>query len=106
MVVDDRCVVAGTTDPSGEHAGDAAGQARAALRIIEAALTEAGFELADVVRTRMYVTDARDADAVARVHGDVFGEIRPAATLVVVAALVEPELLVEIEAEAVRQPPG
>jgi enamine deaminase RidA (YjgF/YER057c/UK114 family) len=103
VVVGDRCVVSGTTDPSGEHSGDAAGQARAALRIIDAALAEAGFTLADVVRTRMYVTRATDGDAVARAHGEVFGGIRPAATLVVVAALIEPELLVEIEAEAVRR---
>jgi enamine deaminase RidA (YjgF/YER057c/UK114 family) len=102
VVVGDRCLVSGTTDSSGEHRGDAAGQARAALRIIESALSEAGFGMADVVRTRMYVTDVRDANAVASVHGDVFGAIRPAATLVVVAALIEPELLVEIEAEAVR----
>lgn len=106
VVVGDRCIVAGTTDPSADHPGDAAGQARAALRIIEAALADAGFSLADVVRTRMYVTRAADGDAVARVHGQVFGEIRPATTLVVVAALIEPELLVEIEAEAVRRPQG
>lgn len=102
VVVGDRCVVSGTTDPSGDHPGDAAGQARAALRIIEAALGEAGFALVDVVRTRMYLTDARDGEAVAQVHGEVFADIRPAATLVVVAALIEPQLLVEIEVEAVR----
>jgi enamine deaminase RidA (YjgF/YER057c/UK114 family) len=104
IVVGDRCLVSGTTDPSGEHPGDAAGQARAALRIIEVALDDAGFALADVVRTRMYVTAAVDAEAVATVHGEVFGTIRPAATLVVVAALIEPGLLVEIEAEAVHDP--
>jgi enamine deaminase RidA (YjgF/YER057c/UK114 family) len=106
VVEGDRCLVSGTTDPSGDHPGDAAGQARAALRIIEAALAEAGFTRADVVRTRMYVTRVSDGDAVARVHGEVFRDIRPAATLVVVAALIEPELLVEIEAEAVRRPPA
>jgi enamine deaminase RidA (YjgF/YER057c/UK114 family) len=106
VVVGDRCVVSGTTDPSGEHPGDAAGQARAALRIIEASLGEAGFRLADVVRTRMYVVRSIDGDVVARVHGEVFGDIRPAATLIVVAALIEPELLVEIEAEAVRPRQG
>ena len=102
VVAGDACFVAGTTDPSGTHPGDAAAQARAALAIIERALTDAGFELVDVVRTRMYVTDRADADAVARVHGEVFGDIRPASTLVVVTGLIEPELLVEIEAEARR----
>ena len=102
IVVGDGCWVAGTTDPSHDHPGDAAAQARAALGIIERALGEAGFALGDVVRTRMYVTEAADADAVARVHGEVFGVIRPASTLVVVAGLIEPGLLVEIEAEARR----
>ncbi|MBA2701866.1 MAG: RidA family protein, partial [Chloroflexi bacterium] len=61
-----------------------------------------GFSLADVVRTRMYVTDISHAAAVAAVHGELFGEIRPAATMVAVVALMEPSLLVEIEAEARR----
>ncbi len=105
-VVDgDSCWVAGTTDPSEDHPGDAIGQARAALAIIERALTEAGFSLADVVRTRMYVTDPADAAAVASVHGEVFRDVRPAATLVVVAALIEPDMLVEIEVDAVRRRP-
>lgn len=102
IVAGDGCWVAGTTDPSGEHAGDAAAQARAALAIIERALAEAGFALGDVVRTRMYVTDPADAAAVASVHGEVFADVRPAATLVVVRALIDPELLVEIEVEARR----
>jgi len=102
IVVGDRCWVAGTTDPGREHPGDPAGQARAALRIIERALDEVGFSLADVVRTRMYVTDPAHAAPVAEVHGEVFRDIRPAATLVVVSALIEPELLVEIEVDAVR----
>jgi len=84
------------------HPGDAAGQARATLAIIERALAEGGFELADVVRTRMFVTDAADAAAIVAVHGEIFGAIRPAATLVVVAALIHPSLRVEIEAEARR----
>ncbi|MBF8290865.1 MAG: hypothetical protein HW391_1833, partial [Chloroflexi bacterium] len=100
LVVGDQCFVAGTTDPGYDHLGDPAGQARAALGIIERALVEAGFTLADVVRTRMYVTDPAAAIPVAEVHGEVFGEIRPASTLVVVAALIEPRLLVEIEADA------
>ena len=107
-VVDgDSCWVAGTTDagPDGtsQHPGDAAGQARASWAIIYRALGEAGFALADVVRTRMYVVSAADAIAVAGVHGEVFGEVRPASTLVVVAALIEPTMLVEVEAEAVRR---
>jgi enamine deaminase RidA (YjgF/YER057c/UK114 family) len=106
VVVGDSCWVAGTTDagPDGrsEHPGDVAAQARATLAIIERALAEAGFGLADVVRTRMFVTDiARSAEILA-VHGAVFGEIRPAATLVQVTALIEPSALVEIEAEARR----
>ncbi len=103
VVAGDTCFVAGTTDPSGRHPGDPAGQARAALGIIEAALREVGFELSDVVRTRMYVTDPDHAPLVAAVHGDVFAGVRPAATLVVVAGLIAPELLVEIEADAVRR---
>lgn len=102
IVAGDACWVAGTTDPTHDHLGDAAAQARAAWGIVGRALTEAGFSLADVVRTRMYVTRAEDALAVAAVHGEVFAGVRPAATLLVVSALIEPELLVEVEAEAVR----
>ena len=106
IVVGDSCWVAGTTDagPDGRsrHPGDVAAQARAVLEIIERALAEAGFGLADVVRTRMFVTDiARSAEVLA-VHGAVFGEIRPAATMVEVSALIEPSALIEIEAEARR----
>ena len=106
IVVGDSCWVAGTTDAGSDgqslHPGDAAGQARAVLEIIERALTEAGFGLADVVRTRMFVTDiARSAEILA-VHGAVFRDIRPAATMVAVSALIEPSVLIEIEAEARR----
>lgn len=108
LVVGDACHVAGTTDagPDGRsrHPDDPAGQARATLAIIEAALNEGGFSLGDVVRTRMYLTDIAHADAVASVHGEVFADVRPAATLVVVAALMDPTLLVEIEADARRWP--
>jgi enamine deaminase RidA (YjgF/YER057c/UK114 family) len=102
IVVGDHCWVAGTTDPGSDHPGDPAGQARAALAIIERALTDAGFALADVVRTRMFVTDLAHAIPGATVHGEVFGEIRPVSTLVVVDSLIEPAMLVEIEAEALR----
>ena len=104
VAVDDSCFVSGTTDagPDGTslHPGDAAAQARAAFAIVEGALGEAGFALDDVVRTRMYVVNPEDADAVARVHGEIFKHVRPAATLVVVARLITPGLLVEVEAEA------
>ena len=105
-VAGDMAFVAGTTDagPDGRsrNPGDPAGQARAVFEIIERALVEAGFRLADVVRTRMFVTDAANIAAIASVHGDVFGEIRPASSAVVVAALIDPSLLVEIEADARR----
>ena len=106
IVVGDSCWVAGTTDagPDGtsQHPGDVAGQARSVFAIIERALAEGGFALSDVVRTRMFVTDMADAAALSAVHGEVFGEIRPAATMVAVAGLMHPSLLVEIEAEARR----
>jgi enamine deaminase RidA (YjgF/YER057c/UK114 family) len=106
IVVGDGCWVAGTTDagPDGRslHPGDLAGQARATLAIIEAALTEAGFGLEDVVRTRMFVTDIARSSEVVAVHGEVFGSIRPASTLLQVSALMDPSLLIEIEAEARR----
>jgi enamine deaminase RidA (YjgF/YER057c/UK114 family) len=106
IVVGDACHVSGTTDagPGGPspNPGDAAAQARAAWAIVERALTEAGFTLRDVVRTRMYVVSIDDASAVAAVHGELFGDIRPASTLVQVAGLMEPSLLVEVEADARR----
>lgn len=105
-VAGDSAYIAGTTDagPDGRsrHPGDPAAQARAILQIIERALGEAGFLLADVVRTRMYVTDRGNIATVAEVHGEVFGDIRPASTAVVVRGLIEPSLLVEIEADAHR----
>ena len=106
LVVGDTCYVSGTTDagPDGRsrNPGDAGAQARAVFGIIERALGEAGLALADVVRTRMFVVRIEDAPAVTAVHGALFADIRPAATLVQVAALVDPSLLVEIEAEARR----
>lgn len=105
--VGDRCWVSGTTDagPDGRstHPDDVEGQLRAAFAIVEAALVEAGFTLADVVRTRMFVTDIGAAAKVAMgVHGQLFAAVRPAATLVEVSALIDPSLLVEVEVEACR----
>jgi enamine deaminase RidA (YjgF/YER057c/UK114 family) len=106
VAVGDSCWVAGTTDagPDGRsrHPDDAAGQARAAFGIAIAALEEAGFAIDDVVRTRMYIVRAEDATAVASVNGEVFGSIRPASTLVRVAGLIDPSLIVEVELEARR----
>jgi enamine deaminase RidA (YjgF/YER057c/UK114 family) len=106
IAVGDSCWVAGTTDAGSDgisrHPGDAGAQTRAVLGIIEAALAEAGFALTDVVRTRMFVTDMTRWEEILAVHGAVFGEIRPAATLVEVGALIEPSVLIEIEAEARR----
>ena len=106
VAVGDSCFVSGTTDagPDGTslHPGDAGGQTGAAFAIVEGALREAGFTLEDVVRTRMYVVDPADIPAVTAVHGELFAGVRPAATLVVVARLMTPSLLVEVEAEARR----
>ncbi len=106
VAIGDACWVAGTTDLGSDgvsaHPGDAGAQARATLEIIGRALADGGFRLGDVVRTRMFITDVGDAAAVIAVHGDVFADIRPAATLVVINALIHPSLLVEIEAEAHR----
>lgn len=101
--VGDRIIVSGTAPiwPDGTCDEDPHAQARRCLEIIAAALTEAGATIEDVVRTRMFITDASFADAVGRAHGEVFGAVRPAATMVVVAGLLDPRWKVEIEAEAV-----
>ena len=106
-----RAVVAGdyvhvsgstaTVDGVLQHVGDAYGQTKVAIEVIIAgALAQAGYELKDVVRTRIYVAHAADLDEVSRAHGEIFGEIRPAATMLAGLSFVNPDMLVEIEADA------
>ncbi|HEX8026308.1 MAG TPA: RidA family protein [Candidatus Limnocylindrales bacterium] len=106
LVAGDACHVSGTTDagPDGrsQHPGDVGAQAEAVLGIIDLALAEAGFAITDVVRTRMYVTDISRSGEVLEVHRRWFDDVRPAATMVEVARLIDPSLLVEIEVEAQR----
>ena len=108
--VGDQVLVAGTAPqrPDGSVDDDVEAQARRCLEIIESALMEAGSGIADVVRTRIYLVDAADFDAVARAHRQVFDAVRPANTTVVVAGLLDQRWKVEIEAEAIvdtsRQP--
>ena len=98
-------MVSGTTAVGADGelvgAGNAAAQMRQCLLNIEAALGQAGAVLADVVRTRIYVVDIDAWEEIGRVHGEVFGEIRPATSMVEVSRLISPDLLVEVEADAI-----
>ena len=106
-VVDgDFAFVAGTTGydyATMTMPSDITGQSRNCFKTIAAALQEAGFAMADIVRATYYITDIRDADAHLAVCGEVLGDIRPAATLLVVAALLKPEMKIEIEVTAKRR---
>ncbi|HUR48769.1 MAG TPA: RidA family protein [Acidimicrobiales bacterium] len=99
----DRVIVSGTAPirEDGRCDEDPESQARRCLQIIDTALTAAGATMSDVVRTRTYIVNRADAEAVARVHGEFLSEVRPASTMVLVAGLLEPEWKVEMEAEAV-----
>ncbi|HKX65778.1 MAG TPA: RidA family protein [Intrasporangium sp.] len=102
--VGDTVHVSGTTavrDGQVVGAGDAYTQTKVALDIVTAALAELGATPADVVRTRMFVTDISRWEEYGRAHGEVFGDLRPTASMLEVSALIHPDLLVEIEAEAI-----
>lgn len=100
-----RWVTAGctaTVEGVVQSPGDPHGQARVAFGIALDSLADAGVATADVVRTRMYIVDRADAEPVGRAHAELFGAVRPASTLVVVAGLIDPAMLVEVEVEAYR----
>jgi enamine deaminase RidA (YjgF/YER057c/UK114 family) len=101
--VGERVMVSGTApiEPDGSVDPDPRAQARRCLEIIRSALAAAGARMEDVVRTRVFLVDAADAEAVSAAHGEAFADIRPAATMVVVVALLDPRWRVEIEAEAI-----
>lgn len=107
-----RAVVAGpyvhvsgttaTVDGILQHKGDAYGQTKVAFQIIETALAEGGHSIEDVVRTRIYLSDAADMDEVGRAHGELFSKIRPAATMLAGIKFINPEMLVEIEVDSYK----
>jgi enamine deaminase RidA (YjgF/YER057c/UK114 family) len=90
-----------TVDGVLQHEGDAYGQTKTALEVVIAgALAQAGYALEDVVRSRVYLTDAADMDAAGKAHGEIFGEIRPALTILAGVKFINPAMLVEIEVDA------
>ncbi|MFM5904701.1 MAG: RidA family protein [Micrococcales bacterium] len=90
-----------TVDGVLQHEGDAYGQTKVALEVVIAgALAQAGYSLQDVVRTRVYLANAADMDAVGKAHGEIFGQIRPAATMLAGIQFINPAMLVEIEVDA------
>jgi enamine deaminase RidA (YjgF/YER057c/UK114 family) len=104
IVAGDHVSVSGTAPimpEGGEPPTDAYGQTKRCLEIVVEALREAGASAADVVRTRTYLVDAADWEEVGRAHGEVFGEVRPASTMVVVTGFLDPRWKVEIEADAI-----
>ena len=103
VCVENQIFVSGTTgsDASGKVSGDTYEQTRQALQNIAAALGQAGSGLKDVVRTRIFMTDISQWELAGKAHGEMFGDIRPATTMVEVKRLIAPEMLVEIEADAV-----
>ncbi len=86
-----------------QSVGDAYGQTKAAFQVIEKALAEGGHSLADIVRTRIYLAHAEDMDEVGRAHGELFSEIRPAATMIAGISFINPEMLVEIEVDSYKK---
>ncbi len=107
-----RAVVAGpyihvsgstaTIDGVLQHEGDAYGQTKVAFQVIEKALAEGGHSLSDVVRTRLYLANQEDMDAVGQAHGELFSEIRPAATMLAGIKFIHPGMLVEIEVDSYK----
>lgn len=107
-----RAVVAGnyvhvsgstaTVDGVLQHEGDAYSQTKVAFEVIEKAISQAGHSLNDIVRTRIYLANAEDMDAVGKAHGELFGEIRPAATMLAGIKFINPKMLVEIEVDSYK----
>ncbi len=89
-----------TVDGILQHEGDAYGQTLTAFEVIRSALAQAGYDLSDIVRTRVYLANAEDMDAVGKAHGELFSDIRPAATMLAGIKFINPKMLVEIEADA------
>ena len=85
-----------------QHEGDAYGQTKVAFQVIEKALAEGGHSLSDVVRTRLYLANQEDMDSVGKAHGELFSEIRPAATMIAGIKFINPAMLVEIEVDSYK----